>query len=74
MFMTTTSIPIVTRERPIPANNKTAATTSVDKPKIMAKVAAIESLKFPSVHASVTFLIPTDVSMDAYNFYAQINA
>ena len=38
---------------------------------MMAKVPAIESSKFPSVHASVTYVILNRLSMGAYNFYAQ---
>jgi hypothetical protein len=69
MLRTTTNIPIVYRLRPIPAQVKTKANTSVVKPNITAKVAAIESRSFQAF-ILCHYLIPQCVFRGAYNFFA----
>jgi hypothetical protein len=65
----TTKIPMAYRLKPNPAQVKTTANTSVVKPKIAAKVAAIENLSFQAFML-LHCLILQCVLVGAYNFYA----
>jgi hypothetical protein len=60
---------MVRRLKPTPAQVKTTAKTNVVKPKIAAKVAAIENRSFQAFML-IHYLILQSLFTGAYNFYA----
>ena len=69
MLNTTTNAPMVKRLKPIPAHVKMTTKTRVVKPKIAARVAAIESLSFQAFMLCHCLILQC-FFMRAYNFYA----